>query len=891
MTLSASLYKPSSKLKRLLRHLLVVVTFIALVASTFLATIVAERLGELRSAPHDNTQWMLLQVQSEFNKLQLVLERVTDDNSLKQFYKRFDIFYSRIDLLKNGVIFQSVLEHPKISEQFRKIVAFTENTAQLIDTHGAGSPADREQIWSGINEVSETVQSFVLSAVSFFAEEADHQRGKLIRLLHTTAISVFLLVSILVIGTVILMRQKRILQVREIDLGTSQQVLSATVCSSLDAVIATDSNGRVMEFNPAAETIFGYRKADVIGKQLSNLIIPERLRAAYHAKMQYFLYAAGSNVGQRVELQAINASGSELPVEMSFGCAIGNNGPIFVAFLRDIAERKRQEEDRKVALERAEYADAAKSRFLAIMSHEMRTPLNGILGLLDLLKDTELEDEQREFVATASTSGEILLGLINDVLDLSKLESGKFHLDAERFNLRSLINSVEKVVHVELARQQNALHIDINADVPSFMFGDANRVRQIVLNFVSNAVKFTRGGHITVSARRIGGDDIWAEIEIDVQDNGIGIPEHQISNLFEDFTMLDTAYQRRVGGTGLGLAICKRLASAMGGAVGAESEFGKGSRFWVRLRLERAEDEDMSQVEQSEQLAVYDVIKDRTILLVEDNPTNMIVASGMLEKAGAKILRADDGNEAVKAAHDEGIDLILMDISMPEMDGIEATRLIRAIPDERGKVPIIAMTAHAFKEDHIRFLAAGMNDYLPKPVRRKRLLETIAACLSGHPTASNIDKENIMDDSSNSLPVFNHSVIAALAEETNPELARETARQFVVEMESHIADLRKAVANADATQARKTAHALKGSSSVVGAARLNALAAQMEEAYLDGQTHKAVAMLKYLLLEASTAAEALGDYGRKPAGSLEDQTLIKVSKQPDSIRLTDSFAL
>ncbi|MEW6645612.1 MAG: ATP-binding protein [Pseudomonadota bacterium] len=368
----------------------------------------------------------------------------------------------------------------------------------------------------------------------------------------------------------------------------------------------------------------------------------------------------------------------------------------------------------RLARDEAERANRAKSTFLATMSHEIRTPLNGILGMASLLSHSRLDEQQQEFVEAIASSGRVLSNLLGDVLDLSRIEAGKLELEAGDFDLQRLVDGLFVLLAPQAAAKQLQFVTEMDDDVPQHVHGDANRLHQVLHNLLNNAIKFTPAGRVVLAVRclAVEGAQFW--LECTVSDTGIGIAPEMQHRLFRAFEQADSSITRRFGGSGLGLAICKHLVEAMGGSITLDSQPGQGSSFRVLLPLRLGTDERAPAV-----------AADSThlhVLLAEDQEINRKVAAGLLQQQGCRVTFAANGQEALTALQGDEFDVVLMDVQMPEMDGIEAARRIRQLPDQRkAQIPIVALTAHVMREDVERFLAAGMDAIVEKPLDMEKL--------------------------------------------------------------------------------------------------------------------------------------------------------------------------
>ncbi len=513
----------------------------------------------------------------------------------------------------------------------------------------------------------------------------------------------------------------------------SQITFQASLLNQVrNAVIATDLDGRIIYWNHFSEILYQWRAEEVLGKSIAETIVPEKMRQ-YIKKVIEEIVRFGY---LECELLVERKDGSLFPALYVFNMLKDKKGRYmgFASVSIDLTERKKVEDDLLLAKERAESATRAKSQFLANMSHEIRTPMNAVIGLTSLLLNTPINSEQRDYIETIRSSGDSLLAVISDILDFSKIEGGMLEVEKKPFNLQKVLEDSVNIFSSLASDKGLDLSYSLEPDVPRQILGDPARLKQILVNLLGNAVKFTEKGEISATVSASGpspGIDGLEEIMFAVKDTGIGISKDQLGRIFQPFIQADPSTTRKFGGTGLGLVISKNLAERMGGRIWAESEPGKGSVFYFTIgaqpspALLSARDEDMPVMEVPDRNGKSKA--NLRILLAEDNAVNQMVALRMLERLGYQADTAANGKEVLAALKSRSYDIVLMDVQMPEMDGLEAARLIRS---EKVDQPyIIAMTAHAMKGDREVCLEAGMNDYVSKPVRMEELRASILRSL------------------------------------------------------------------------------------------------------------------------------------------------------------------
>ena len=649
-----------------------------------------------------------------------------------------------------------------------------------------------------------------------------------------------------------------------------KQYFEALVEISPAAVVTMDRSETVSGWNPAATRLFGYQPDEAIGRHVDDLLFTPEERAEGRQTTQLAEEAGRAQLISRRRRK----DGELVDVEIVVvPLVVEGEHTGYYAIYHDISELQ-------AARREADAANEAKSTFLASMSHEIRTPMNAIIGMSGLMLDTPLDAEQRDFAETIQTSADALLTIINDILDFSKIEAGRIDLEAIPFALGPCIEGVVDVVAPSAAAKHLELAYTIDPNLPHALVGDAGRLRQIVLNVLSNAVKFTESGEVVVSVsgrpvdptgRKPGAAAVW-EVSVAVGDTGIGIPRDRIAQLFQSFSQADASISRRYGGTGLGLAISKRLAELQGGSITAESTGvpGEGSRFVVRIVAPEAPPDAVpvpgprpSERQTAEAALVVDdkpaaqetpiasaaLLGDRhplRILLAEDQAANQKLALRLLQRMGYAADLAGNGLEAITALEAATYDLVLMDVHMPDCDGLEATRRIRARWPGTAGPRIIAMTASAMAGDREACLAAGMDDYISKPIR----LDELTAALEGTASRGAAGDSPVPD-------TLDHVALAMLLElvGSDPDFVDRLVDEYLADAPRQAAAVWAAFDAGDPAGLVQPAHKLKGTSLNLGGMRVAEVARSIEErgrvGSLDG--------VESLLADLGSAAADLAD--------------------------------
>lgn len=726
--------KLQSILKRFFRRRVQLAIFgglsaIGLVATVALTLQVFLKLDEYGSTSNDNIQWTMTRLEVDHLKLVRAAEQASMPNSteLQNLRKRFDILYSRTETLKNSRTYQEALTGRQAPADLEKITEALKRLVTLIDLDDKDLLAEKPFILATLGELTQPIRNLSTASISIDAARTDEERAALTsKLIELTVLSILMLAALLSL-LALFWRLYRLYRRRALENRITLNRLATILNTSQDAVLVVKKSGRIIDTNAAARTMFGLEGCEDRPATVSDILLRKaeggRITALAGEKLAESC-AFGPN--RCANLMARDLAGHTFPVELSADMATRGGDDVCVCFIRDISRRAAAEAEIRKSRDKALEGERAKARFLGMISHEMRTPLHGVLGTLDLMEETSLTEEQSKYARIMKSSGQLLLNQINDALDITQADSGELTLNNARFDLDELLDELIETQQQLALTQNSILQRQSNTARIGMVTGDRDRMHQILLNLISNAVKFTHGGQITIEAyRQTNPKGHSDQVEIQIADTGIGIDEKDLSRIFEDFVRLDDAPQTE--GTGLGLGIARQLAILMGGDIGAESIKGEGSIFWVKVPLPAASEE---KTKINEEHVASLPSRQLDVLVVEDNANNRYVVEAMLKKEGHRITLASNGAEGVAAAMNQKFDLILMDLSMPELDGESAVKQIRASSGLSAHSRIFALTAHFRSDLDQRLTSAGFDGVHTKPLRLHDLRKLLGNCPS-----------------------------------------------------------------------------------------------------------------------------------------------------------------
>lgn len=701
---------------------LVLLLLLAGVQTFRLAGTVLGQLDELAVTPRDRIQWNLTQTEVELMQLQLATAAASEGrvDGLAKLRQRFDVFYSRVETFRESPLYVRLLEQAGSFEHLTRMRGFLGRWVAAIDGPDDQLKAVLPEMARDMQELHTDVRAFVLLSMQADLTRVDQRRDRIRETLLDLGVAALVLIATLAAGVYFLWRlYVRLGRVSRERKMTSDR-LQAMVTSALDAILVVGGDGRLLQVNGAATRLFGKAEDCLEEVRLSHLIRQPGSMWDDRMAMSYLFSAAHSRSGKRLLLEGQGVEGDWFPAELSVSAVHSDQEEILVAFVRDISDRIAAETDLRRARDDALAGERAKSNLLTVMSHEMRTPLNGVLGALDLLEAQGLNAEQHRFAEAIRVSGDLLLHHVNDVLELSRIETGWATPEEQHsFDLEALVTSLVDSQQAVARKNGTVLNTICRPGVSTHVRGNRRMLQKALLNLIGNALKFTREGEVTVELDRLGRS---AMVEFRVSDTGRGIAEADLERIFDAFVTIDASFGRTGNGAGLGLAITRKMVETMGGEIGAESVEGEGSLFWIRLPLPVVARPETALSPSEDPVADTGALR---ILVVEDNEINRLLLVEMLRGSNHHVVEAEDGYAGLAAARADRFDLVFMDISMPGMDGVETAHRIRQDSVNRD-TPIIAVTAHAGEADHQRFLASGFVQVVSKPYSRADLAGAIS---------------------------------------------------------------------------------------------------------------------------------------------------------------------
>ncbi|WP_108503491.1 ATP-binding protein [Paracoccus indicus] len=782
-----------------------------------------DQIEDLGAANSDSTQWFLAQSEVELLALRnaTLAMQVDEDSDLDELRNRFNILFSRINTIEYGRNFAGLREVPSVAEALRRVKAEMTSVIPLIDGQDTALRQTAPELRARFDSLTPDLRTISLEGVRHFSQAADAQRSVVSTTLDELFGIILLLFIILAGGLLFLFVTIGSVIAQRDSITWARNRLHALFETSIDAVVVADQNGIIRNFNSSAERIYGYTRAEAIGADIRELLTPPERMEAVQALLERMRLGQSLPVANSfgvTQSRALHKKGHTIPVEVSVSFNADRDGQVLVAYVRDVTNRVEAEAELIEARDRALEGERAKARMIAVMNHEMRTPLNGILGTLDLMRREDLTETQGRYLSAMQHSAQLLLQHVNSALDASRENQKEITLTPTAFDPAELIRDLLESLSANATQRGNRLQFEAHGADQQMLLGDVGKIRQIVVNLVGNAIKFTENGLITVQLDRIGHS---GRIELQVSDTGSGIAEEDLDRIFDEFVTLGSFYDRKAEGTGLGLAIVKRLVEAMGGEIDVVSELGEGTAFIVTLPLETAQPDDAAPARETTPTGAKIRHDGSAVLVVDDNEINRLVAREMLKTYGCTVTEAADGLEGVRQAQERAFDLILMDISMPRLNGMDATQRIRTGGGANVATPVIALTAHALPEDIARFREAGMNDALIKPLDRPAL----EAMLHDHlPDAA----QPATDEPRGEL----HDLLGAAA-----------ASDLLARVQHEIAEgldlMSRAPSDMSSEDLARLAHKMAGSAAVIGEERLRQDLAALETGFRGADTSEA----------------------------------------------------
>lgn len=590
-----------------------------------------------------------------------------------------------------------------------------------------------------------------------------------------------------------------------------------------DAIVIVNTEGNIQSVNSQTETLFGYERSEIIGRKIEYLM-PSRFENVHQGhRNAFFDKPRVRKMGEGMELFAQHKNGNEFPVEISLSKLDSDEGFLVCASIRDVSNQKKIEKELLEAKIKAENAVKSKQQFLSNMSHEIRTPLNSIIGFTKVILKTDLTEKQRKYLTAIKISGDTLIVLVNDILDLAKVDAGKMVFEKAPFRLALSISAMLHLFEAKIQEKNLELEVHYDVNIPEVLEGDSTRLHQIIINLVSNAIKFTNKGKIAVSVRKLFEDQENVTLEFSVGDTGIGIEKGDLDIIFENFQQAHTTTSKKFEGTGLGLAIVKKLVETQGGSIQVQSEVGKGSVFSFVLNFKKTTKEVDYQDDIIE--FVENDFKNSKVLIVEDVEFNQLLVKGLLDEFGFISDIATNGKRATEKLEKETYDVILMDLQMPEMDGFQATTYIRDVL--KLKIPIIALTADVSTVDIEKCRAVGMDDYISKPINEQILYNKIVAQMK---KIIALNEENEIEKAQNAESVYVNFNFLQKITNSNPKLSNELIAVFLKQTPPLVKIMEDCLINKDYEKLKAAVHRMVPSLDIIdSSADMESIAKRIQE--------------------------------------------------------------
>lgn len=696
-----------------------------------------QKLADLESSSQDNVQWTLSQFEVEYLALLIAARTVQRENANQpkpdytNLRLRFDILYSRLQTLGQSALYRQAYAQHNAPDPYDRIAEQIYGLVPIIDAPDEELTRQINQLATTLEELAPPIRKLMTDGTLALAYQSTQTRREISTVMFRLAVATAFLLFVLTAFVVLFRRIARVSDIRlRENLSTSAR-LEAIFSTSRDGIAVIEADGRLLNLNRAGAELFGRSDMNMRGVQIGKLLCEQDGETMMPLTGSALLSMAHEGRKTGIRLTGLHLNGSQFPVEISIDISTRERRPICVCVIRDISHQTEIEAELVASRDTARAGERAKARFLGMISHEMRTPLNGIVGTLDLMSETDAQsarnsaESRQNYLPIIRRSAETLRRLVDDVLDITQIESG-VTISKRAFDLDALL--ADQILSHQAVAQAKGVEVTGAAQSRlGWVTGDPDRIRQVLDNLIGNAVKFTEAGSIIVDATRLPNQ----LIEIQIVDTGLGMEDGELDRVFDDFVRTDQAIDLQIQGTGLGLGIARALIEAMDGTIGAESEPGEGSLFWVRLPLPSANKQITPDSRPEEEAQTGPA----RILLVEDNTTNRFIARRLLENEGHIVTEAENGQVAISAADSNKFDIIFMDISMPVMDGLTAARAIRDGTGPNKDTRIIALTAHLAAGLDAGSTAELMQAVINKPLDRQALRREIAIAI-GYPSPS-----------------------------------------------------------------------------------------------------------------------------------------------------------